>query len=164
MRTEMADGVFHCRAATRAARYLRTRCSGVRWSQPLRSPVHQCPVGDAIPGGASALHRSNECCNVTREDVAGFPTDQAAETYKGGKIWYARLGSNQMVPVRMEFDTEFGSVRGILASCAGPASTSGSWIEPRPSPQGVVPIRVSSTKRSVALSIARPLRPRGGWM
>jgi hypothetical protein len=30
--------------------------------------------------------------------------------------------------------------------------------------QGVAPIRVSSTKRSVAASIARPLRPRGGWM
>ena len=57
-------------------------------------------------------------CNIKREDVAGFPANQDANgaTYKQGKIWYARLtGGNQMVPVRMEFDTEFGTVEGYLA-------------------------------------------------
>ena len=56
-------------------------------------------------------------CNIHREDVVGFPGGQDANggTYKQGKIWYARLaGEDQMVPVRMEFDTEYGSVSGYL--------------------------------------------------
>jgi Protein of unknown function (DUF3108) len=56
-------------------------------------------------------------CNIRREDVVGFPGGQDANggTYKQGKIWYARLtGQDQMVPVRMEFDTEYGSVSGYL--------------------------------------------------
>ena len=61
-------------------------------------------------------------CNIRREDVAGFPANQDANggTYKHGKIWYARLtGGDQMVPVRMEFDTEFGAVEGYLAELRG---------------------------------------------
>src|SRR6516165_2118722 len=56
-------------------------------------------------------------CNIHREDVVGFPGGQDANggTYKRGKIWYARLtGEDQMVPLRMEFDTEYGSVSGYL--------------------------------------------------
>ena len=31
------------------------------------------------------------------------------DTYRRGKIWYAHLvGGDRMMPVRMEFDTEFG--------------------------------------------------------
>src|SRR6516162_481323 len=57
-------------------------------------------------------------CSIRREDVDGFPGGQDANggTYKRGKIWYAHLtGQNQMVPVRMEFDTEYGSVSGYLS-------------------------------------------------
>jgi len=56
-------------------------------------------------------------CSIHREDVVGFPGGQDANggTYKQGKIWYARLtNADQMVPVRMEFDTEYGSVSGYL--------------------------------------------------
>jgi hypothetical protein len=56
-------------------------------------------------------------CHVDREDVVGFPGGQDANggTYKRGKIWYANLtGGQQMVPVRMEFETEFGAVEGYL--------------------------------------------------
>ena len=56
-------------------------------------------------------------CSIRREDVDGFPGGQDANggTYKRGKIWYAHLtGQDQMVPVRMEFDTEYGSVSGYL--------------------------------------------------
>jgi hypothetical protein len=56
-------------------------------------------------------------CNIQREDVVGFPGGQDANggTYKRGKIWYARLtGGDQMVPVLMEFETEFGAVEGYL--------------------------------------------------
>ena len=45
---------------------------------------------------------------------------QTAGTYKRGKIWYAHLaGGDQMVPVRMEFETEFGTVDGYLAELRG---------------------------------------------
>ena len=71
------------------------------------------------PEGRQRFTGPTQACNVNREDVAGFPTDQASGTYKRGKIWYARLGSNQMVPVRMEFDTEFGSVQGYLGALRG---------------------------------------------
>jgi Protein of unknown function (DUF3108) len=68
------------------------------------------------PQGGQRFSGSTIACNVTREDIPGFPTDQAAGTYKQGKLWYARVaGGSQMVPVRMEFDTEFGTVEGYLA-------------------------------------------------
>jgi hypothetical protein len=42
------------------------------------------------------------------------------DTYRHGKIWYANLvGGDRMMPVRMEFDTEFGVVRGYLAELRG---------------------------------------------
>ena len=74
------------------------------------------------PEGHQRFAGPTIACNISREDVAGFPGDQDANggTYKRGKIWYARLTSgNQMVPVRMEFDTEFGMVEGYLAELRG---------------------------------------------
>jgi hypothetical protein len=65
-------------------------------------------------------------CDVTRDDIAGFPgnADPAEGTYQRGRVWYARLGpAGQMVPVRIEYDTEFGSVSGRLAELRGPAGT-----------------------------------------
>ena len=69
------------------------------------------------PEGPQHFAGPTVACNISREDVAGFPADDAnGGTYRRGKIWYARLaGRNQMVPVRMEFDTEFGAVEGYLA-------------------------------------------------
>jgi hypothetical protein len=72
-----------------------------------------------IPEGRQRFTGPTQACIVRREDIAGFLTDQAAGTYKRGKIWYARLGGNQMVPVRMEFDTEFGRVEGDLGELRG---------------------------------------------
>jgi hypothetical protein len=71
------------------------------------------------PEGRQHFTGPTQACNVKRENVEGFPTDQAAGTYKRGKIWYARLGGNQMAPVRMEFDTEFGAVQGYLGQLRG---------------------------------------------
>ena len=74
------------------------------------------------PEGRQHFAGPTIACDVRREDVAGFPGGQDANggTYKRGKIWYARLASgNQMVPVRMEFDTEFGMVEGYLAELHG---------------------------------------------
>jgi hypothetical protein len=70
------------------------------------------------PVGPQRFAGPTLACNINREDVVGFPANQDANggTYKQGKIWYARLaGGNQMVPVRMEFDTEYGRVEGYLA-------------------------------------------------
>ncbi len=61
-------------------------------------------------------------CGVTRQDIAGYPgdQDQSEGTYRKGKVWYARLvPGSQMVPVRMEFDTEYGVVTGYLAELHG---------------------------------------------
>jgi hypothetical protein len=69
------------------------------------------------PEGHQHFAGSTLVCSIHREDVVGFPGGQDANggTYKRGKIWYARLtGQDQMVPVRMEFDTEYGSVSGYL--------------------------------------------------
>jgi hypothetical protein len=71
------------------------------------------------PEGRQHFSGPTQACNVKREDVEGFPTDQASGTYKRGKIWYARLGGDRMAPVRMEFDTEFGSVQGYLGALRG---------------------------------------------
>jgi len=70
------------------------------------------------PAGPQNFAGPTVACNISREDVAGFPANQDANggTYKHGKIWYARIaGGDQMVPVRMEFDTEYGIVEGYLA-------------------------------------------------
>src|SRR6516162_7131119 len=76
------------------------------------------PAETLSPEGPQRFAGPTLACNINREDVAGFPANQDANggTYKQGKIWYARLaGGNQMVPVRMQFDTEYGRVEGYLA-------------------------------------------------
>jgi hypothetical protein len=59
-------------------------------------------------------------CEVVRgEIVAGRGHDD--DTYRRGLMWYARLTqSGWMMPVRMEYDTAFGTVRGYLAELRGP--------------------------------------------
>ena len=81
------------------------------------------PPETLSPEGSQRFAGPTLACNISREDVAGFSGGQDANggTYKQGKIWYARLaGGNQMVPVRMEFDTEFGRVDGYLAELRSP--------------------------------------------
>ena len=71
------------------------------------------------PEGRQRFSGPTQACNVKREDVDGFPSEQASGTYKRGKLWYARLGGENMAPVRMEFDTEFGSIQGYLGELRG---------------------------------------------
>lgn len=60
-----------------------------------------------------------EACKVAREDIVINP-DRNEDTYKQGRIWYAQvIPGDRMVPVRMEFDTAFGSVKGYLAELRG---------------------------------------------
>jgi hypothetical protein len=61
-----------------------------------------------------------QVCEVTREEIVVNPSP-GEDTYRRGKIWYARLvASDLMLPVRMEFDTAFGTMTGYLAELRGP--------------------------------------------
>jgi len=60
-----------------------------------------------------------QVCEVAREDIVVNP-DRNEDTYRRGRIWYARvMAGDRMVPVRMEFDTAFGIVKGYLAELHG---------------------------------------------
>jgi hypothetical protein len=61
----------------------------------------------------------SQVCQVVREDIVANP-DRNEETYKRGRIWYARvIEGDRLMPVRMEFDTAFGGVKGYLAELRG---------------------------------------------
>ena len=60
----------------------------------------------------------SQVCKVEREDVVVNP-DRNEDTYRTGRIWYA-LAGDRMMPVRMEYDTAFGIVKGYLAELRGP--------------------------------------------
>ena len=60
-----------------------------------------------------------QVCKVVREDIRANP-DRNEDTYRQGTIWYARvMAGDRMVPVRMEFDTAYGGVKGYLAELHG---------------------------------------------
>jgi flagellin-like protein len=62
-----------------------------------------------------------QLCEIKRTIVVASPSKDEG-TYQSGRIWYARLLSSgdRLIPVRMEYDTVFGSVTGYLASLSGP--------------------------------------------
>ena len=58
-------------------------------------------------------------CEVVREEIVANP-NKNEDTYRRGKVWYARLiAGDRMIPVRMEFETAFGGVKGYLAELRG---------------------------------------------
>ena len=59
-----------------------------------------------------------QVCQVVREDIVVNP-DRNEDTYKRGRIWYAQVAGDRMMPVRMEYDTAFGVVKGYLAEVRG---------------------------------------------
>jgi hypothetical protein len=60
-----------------------------------------------------------QLCEVVREDIVVNP-DRNEDTYRRGRIWYGRvMAGDRVVPVRMEFDTAFGVVKGYLAELHG---------------------------------------------
>jgi hypothetical protein len=63
-----------------------------------------------------------QVCQVVREDIVVNP-DRNEDTYKRGRIWYARVADDRMLPVRMEYDTAFGVVKGYLAEVRGHGAT-----------------------------------------
>jgi Protein of unknown function (DUF3108) len=60
-----------------------------------------------------------QLCEVVREEIVAN-RNKNEDTYRRGKIWYAQLmAGDRMIPVRMEFDTGFGGVKGYLAELRG---------------------------------------------
>jgi hypothetical protein len=81
---------------------------------------------DAAPetirtSGGHEFAGSTAVCRMRREAIAGFlDEDGRSEGAYAGKLWYARLLSGDLiVPVQMEFSTEFGPVTGHLAEVLG---------------------------------------------
>jgi len=67
------------------------------------------------PDGYQNFAGPSNVCQVAREDIVVNP-DRNEDTYKQGRIWYAQVvAGDRMLPVRMEFDTAFGRVKGYLA-------------------------------------------------
>jgi Protein of unknown function (DUF3108) len=59
-------------------------------------------------------------CEVVRGEIVDGGGHED-DTYRRGRMWYARLTQTDwMIPVRMEYDTAFGTVRGYLAELQGP--------------------------------------------
>ncbi len=69
--------------------------------------------------GYQAFSGPSTVCQVTREDIVVNP-HRNEDTYSKGRIWYAQVvPGDRVMPVRMEFDTAFGVVRGYLAEFRG---------------------------------------------
>jgi hypothetical protein len=59
-------------------------------------------------------------CRVMRRYLDNYADEEQDEGARGGTIWYARLiPGDLMVPVRMELDTQIGSVDAYLAELHG---------------------------------------------
>jgi Protein of unknown function (DUF3108) len=76
---------------------------------------------DAPAESLSGFSGGNQICRMSRQRIAGFPTDQAgSRTTDQGKLWFARLvPGDVMIPVRMDFDSEFGTFTAELAELRG---------------------------------------------
>jgi hypothetical protein len=78
-------------------------------------------AGDQDLSASGGQHYSGpaRACKMSRENVAGYPTDKL-EMPKRGTIWYARLmPGDLMLPVKLEMVTDIGSVTGHLAELHG---------------------------------------------
>jgi hypothetical protein len=81
---------------------------------------------DAVPqtiraSGGHSFAGTTAVCRMRREAIAGFLDDDGrSEGAYAGTLSYARLlPGDLIVPVQMEFSTEFGSVTGHLAELLG---------------------------------------------
>jgi hypothetical protein len=72
---------------------------------------------ETLPGFVGPM----QACRMSRHRIAGFPVDRdGTGTTDQGKLWFARLiPGDLMVPVRMEFGSEFGTFTADLAELRG---------------------------------------------
>ena len=72
------------------------------------------------PSGGQNFAGEAIACQMTRHIREGVPNAERDEGARSGTIWYARLiPGDLMVPVRMQLDTQLGSVDGYLAELHG---------------------------------------------
>jgi hypothetical protein len=64
---------------------------------------------------------ATQVCHMSRQAIAGFSDSNGqSEGVYEGRLWYARLKPGDLiVPIQMEYSTEFGSVTGRLAELRG---------------------------------------------
>jgi hypothetical protein len=95
---------------------------GIQWPPPLRSRFYDASA-EALPRFAGAT----QLCRVLRRRAAGFPIERiGTETCNPGKLWFARLlPGDLMIPVRGEFNTEFGTFIAELAELRA----AGAWMQ-----------------------------------
>jgi hypothetical protein len=76
---------------------------------------------DLAPETLPAVADPARVCRMSRRRIAGFPVDAGGtERTDQGKLWFARLLPGElMVPMRMEFDSEFGTFYADLAELGG---------------------------------------------
>jgi hypothetical protein len=76
---------------------------------------------DAPPEALPGIGDAAQVCWMSRRRIAGFPAEHGGnETADQGKLWFARLlPGDLMVPVRLEFASEFGSFTAELAELRG---------------------------------------------
>jgi len=72
---------------------------------------------DLAPETLPDFASPSRVCRMSRERIAGFPVDRAGKSATDqGKLWFARLVPGDLaIPVRMEFDSEFGTFTADLA-------------------------------------------------
>jgi hypothetical protein len=72
---------------------------------------------EILPGFAGPTR----VCRMSRRRIAGFPVERGGTTATDqGKLWFARpIPGDLMVPVRMEFGSEFGTFTADLAELRG---------------------------------------------
>jgi hypothetical protein len=86
-----------------------------RYDLHFTAPEASPSIADRNFNGATQV------CRMRREAIAGFVDDSGrTEGAYEGTLWFSRLvRGDMMIPVKMEFSTEFGTVTGRLAELRG---------------------------------------------
>ena len=76
---------------------------------------------DLAPETLPDFASPSRVCRMSRQRIAGFPVDRAGKSATDqGKLWPARLVPGDLaIPVRMEFDNEFGTFTADLVEPHG---------------------------------------------
>ena len=73
------------------------------------------------PAGGQGFEGTTTACHMRRQNLAPAEGSEQGEGARQGTIWYARLipTAGVMVPVRMQMETQIGTVDGYLAELHG---------------------------------------------
>jgi hypothetical protein len=76
---------------------------------------------DLAPETLPDFASPTQVCRMSRQRIAGFRVDRAGKSATDqGKLWFARLVPGDLaIPVRMEFDSEFGTFTADLVELHG---------------------------------------------